>query len=116
MSDAKKSLGARLSGVTRQQQAIRIERQEAKRENPVVALFLGAGRKLLGVVVVFVAHDRLLGATAMTGVPQYVFGAIALLIGAFGFFLLMPDVTMTFLRFFGLGGLVDKLLKRKAES
>lgn len=116
MSESKKTLGGRLSSATRQQQAIRLDREDKKTENPVVAMLAGAARKLLGIALLFVGHGILGRTEAMTGVPQLVYIGIALAVGCFGLFCLMPDVTMTFLRFFGLGGLVDKVLKRKAES
>src|SRR3990167_846440 len=97
----------RLGGATREQQ---------KAAHPVRSFWMGLGRKAAGVVLVLWGKsllDRAAGLPDTSGtvaiVAAYLMAALVL---AFGAFALAPDLTMTVLRFFGLGGVVDKVLKR----
>jgi len=106
----------RLGGATRAQHAIRVEREQEKAAHPVRSFWAGAVRKAAGVALIWWGKgllDRTFSLPEATGtvalVAAYLMAALVL---AFGAFALAPDLTMTVLRFFGLGGVVDKVLKR----
>lgn len=108
---------ARLSKATREQAAVAAARKAEATAAPIKAFLAGAGRKIGGLAVAWWGTTRLEAASKVTGADKYVslaLGALAIVIGLMAF---MPDITMTVLRFFGLGGLVDKVfLKRKTEE
>lgn len=102
MTEPNKTLTSRLT----QHHAAAQERQaERAREHPVKTFLTSAGMKALGVVLLLYARGLLeeqLKAGNEAGI------AIAVAVGLFALFLLAPGLTMTFMRFLGLGGLVDK--------
>ena len=112
----KTTLAGRLSSATRQQQAVKLEKEERAAENPIKAFVVGAGRKLGGLVCVIWGREVLIGASVHAGVEKYVHLGLAVLLILLGLSALMPNVTFTLLRFLGLGGVVDKVLKRKAAA
>ena len=117
MSDSvKQTLAGRFSGATKAQSSAVLSKMVKTAENPVKAFFIGAGRKVTGIVCVVWGREVLGGASVHTGVEKYVHLALALTLILIGLSAIMPNVTFTFLRFIGAGGLVDKVLKRKAAE
>ena len=116
MTNPVKNLAGRLSGATRQQHALRVERQAAATLNPTVALLFGVGRKAVGLAAFWWGQDEVHAASKVQGLDKYVTLALGVLVLLVGLVAIMPDVSMTVMRFLGLGGLVDKVLRRKERD
>jgi hypothetical protein len=111
-------LKERLSGATREQHAIKIEAEREQAAHPVRAFWRGALRNGAGVAALLMGWSALTRAQALDSskagtialVTSFGMAAVLMLVGLSA---IMPTQTFTVLRFFGLGGVVDKVLKRR---
>lgn len=112
------ALKQRLSGATREQSAIKLEADREHAANPIKSFWRGLARNAGGVAALLMGWNALTRAQSLDGAKAgnialaTSFGVAAVLI-LVGLSALMPTQLFTVLRFFGLGGVVDKVLKRK---